>query len=1343
VAASAQARVPYEAACGAPKKKGNATCYALRRTDAKPFKGLAAAGTLPPGYGPADLQSAYSLSANGGAGETVAIVDAFDDPNAEADLAVYRQQYGLPACTTADGCFSKVSQRGGTDLPQPNAGWSTEISLDLDMVSAIAPNAHILLVEADDTSMDNLGSSVDEAVALGARFVSNSYGTHYSSTPGSGEDPSETTTLDAYYNHPGVAVVASSGDSGYGVGYPAASQYVTSVGGTALVRDSSTSRGWSETAWWGAGSGCSQYEPKPAFQQDTGCANRTVADVSAVADPSTPVAIYQTYGSGGWNISGGTSVAAPIIASVYADAGTPVAGTYPNSYPYRATGAGINDASGGSNGTCTPAYLCNGGTGYDGPTGLGSPNGLSAFQGAAQGVVSGTVTDNSTGKPIAGATITAGSGYTTRSATDGTYTLPVPVGTYDVTVNAFGYAIGRVSGASVTVGATLTENFALDPVPSQTVSGKVTDGSGHGWPLYAKITVDGTPSSMWTDPATGAYSLTLPQGHDYTLHVDASLPGYEALTKTVTVGTADQSLDLAMTADPWQATTPGYAVKLSGPTETFDSTTSAPQGWSVVNTAGTNGGWEFDDPGSRGNQTGGDGAFAIVDSDHIGAGASQDTQLVSPVYDLTGSSDPELAFNTMYKGFYNSTITVDATSDGGATWTTVWSGTSWFDSFDRVEVPLAGFAGKSAVQVRFHYTGSWAWYWEVDNVFVGQRNFPPTPGGLVVGQVKDANTGNYVNNATVTSQDDPAVTATTHATPDDPNLGDGFYTLFTPDLGNHTFTAARTHYTTLSSAVNVQADSTVSAPFTLQAGQLQVTPSAITASLGWGKSATKNVTVKNTGGAPATLNLSEEPGTFQMLAGGGGAPLQTVKGTFSPHFIKPGSTGTPTAAAGPSGSTWQAAPDLPQVSMDNVAGTNDGKVYSGFGYNGTGVSGDLYVLDPTAGSWTKLASAPDQRDAPTAGFINGKLYVVGGWNYDGSTNSGMDIYDPASNSWSTATAAPKGYAGTGSAVLNGKLYTIGGCTSGCGTTDAYVYDPNADTWTAIAPYPEPVSWESCAGIQNKIYCAGGNSDAAGAISHAYVYDPNAGSWSSLPDMPVGLWASAYSSANGQLVISSGATSTALTNQGFAFDPQADVWTALPNANNASFRGGAALGFYKVGGSAGGFNPTTTVELLPGYNQPDSCDVTWLSESTQQVTLQPGQSTTITVTLDSSVPEITQPGTFYAALTLNNDTPYSMPRIPVTMQVAPPSTWGKITGTVLGLNSDSTTPPLAGATVEIQSAGGNYSLTTAADGTYALWLDARNRPLTVIAAKDGYQPTVTTVKISRGTSTTVNFTLTLK
>ncbi|MEU2951559.1 S53 family peptidase [Streptomyces xanthochromogenes] len=359
----------------ASQAAGTMHCLALERTDVKQHRGITAEAA-PTGFGPADLQKAYNLPADGGSGQTVAIVDAQDDPNAEQDLATYRSQYGLPACTTANGCFKKVDQNGGTNYPTADSGWAGEISLDVDMVSAVCPQCHILLVEANSANMDDLGAAVNRAVTMGAKFVSNSYG--------GSEDASDTTADSQYFNHPGVAITVSSGDSGYGVEYPAASQYVTAVGGTSLKQDSST-RGWSESVWGtsaggeGAGSGCSAYDPKPSWQKDSGCAKRAVADVSAVADPATGLAVYDSYQANGWNVYGGTSASSPIIAGVYALAGAPAGGSTPSSFPYAHTGS-LNDVTTGANGSCSD-YLCKAGAGYDGPTGLGTPNGTAAFTG--------------------------------------------------------------------------------------------------------------------------------------------------------------------------------------------------------------------------------------------------------------------------------------------------------------------------------------------------------------------------------------------------------------------------------------------------------------------------------------------------------------------------------------------------------------------------------------------------------------------------------------------------------------------------------------------------------------------------------------------------------------------------------------------------------------------------------------------------------------------------------------------------------------------------------------------------------------------------------------------------
>ncbi|MET7478486.1 putative Ig domain-containing protein [Streptomyces sp. NPDC005648] len=377
--------------CPAPEP-GRFSCLALVRTRpaGKGEAARAAADDTPFGYGPADLQDAYRLpSATAGTGRTVAVVDAYDNPNAADDLSAYRAQYGLPPCTESTGCFTKVDQRGGDDLPVPDDDWAMEIALDLDMVSAGCPNCRILLVEADSNSVEDLGAAVNTAVAKGAGYVSNSYGAD--------EDAGELAYDTAYFDHPGVVVTAAAGDGDYGTEYPAASPYVTAVGGTTLLKDSSA-RGWSETVWgdflnWfgGTGSGCSAQEPKPSWQTDPDCPRRMLNDVSAVADPDNGVAIYDSFqdGSfGNWFVVGGTSAASPLVAAAYALAGPPRPGSLPASYPYAHPGA-LNDVTSGENGFCDTetesVYFCTAGEGYDGPTGLGSPAGVSAFSGASGG----------------------------------------------------------------------------------------------------------------------------------------------------------------------------------------------------------------------------------------------------------------------------------------------------------------------------------------------------------------------------------------------------------------------------------------------------------------------------------------------------------------------------------------------------------------------------------------------------------------------------------------------------------------------------------------------------------------------------------------------------------------------------------------------------------------------------------------------------------------------------------------------------------------------------------------------------------------------------------------------
>jgi hypothetical protein len=305
----------------------------------------------------------------------VAIVDAFNNPRAAIDLQRYRARFGLPPCTRSNHCLRIVNQNGkARPLPSNNQHWGVEIALDLDMVSAICPHCHILLVEAKSASFGNLGTAVNTAVRMGAKYVSNSWGAN---------EFRGRNQFNHFFNHPGKVINFAAGDLGFGATYPADLQFVTSVGGTRLVHRAS-SRGWAESVWRtsasvATASGCSNGEAKPAWQLKDlrRCPSRTLNDVAAVADPSTGVIVRDTFGAPGFIQVGGTSASAPIITGVYALAGRPKVRTYPAQYSYLRPGH-FFDVRAGNNGPCpsTRPYLCHAIAGYDGPTGLGTPNGI-------------------------------------------------------------------------------------------------------------------------------------------------------------------------------------------------------------------------------------------------------------------------------------------------------------------------------------------------------------------------------------------------------------------------------------------------------------------------------------------------------------------------------------------------------------------------------------------------------------------------------------------------------------------------------------------------------------------------------------------------------------------------------------------------------------------------------------------------------------------------------------------------------------------------------------------------------------------------------------------------------
>jgi N-acetylneuraminic acid mutarotase len=1374
-AASTTGSASDEPVCGKPAP-GQFSCFSVRRTDTRHGLGVevnaAGQAVAPDGYSPADLLSAYHLPANGGAGDTIAIVDAYDDPSAELDLGVYRQQFGLPACTTANGCFRKVDERGGADYPPMDTNWAGEISLDLDMVSAIAPNAHIILVEADSASGDDLGVAENMAVSLGAQYVSNSWGSY--------SDTADNLAADQdYFNHPGTAIVFSSGDYGYGVAYPAASPYVTAVGGTSLTRDSSSSRGWDESVWnsaaqtplgwdWGGpGSGCSNVEAKPSWQSDTGCAGRSVADVSAVADPQTGVAVYDSLsGSEGWNVYGGTSVSAPIISAIYALAGHPTAGTYPSSYPYKTSGA-LNDVTAGDNASCasvvgcgfgttpdcTPNYECQAVPGYDGPTGLGTPNGVAAFTPGPRGVAVGTVTDSSTGGPLSGASVKLGSYQTTTDAT-GAYQLDVPAGTYDLSVSQFGYKTLDLGSVTLTDGTTLTKNAALTPVPSTTVTGTVRDGGSHGWGLYARLTVDGLPGATFTDPTTGNYSLRLPQGQSYTLHATALYPGYQQGSAQADATAATAGADITLPVDATGPLPPGYQMDYGGGENQRFDTASAPSGWTVKNNTSA-GGWNFNDPLNRGNQTGGAGHYAQVD-DFAQGWSNVDTELISPSYDFSSNPSPQLDFDTAVPNLdrLNAlTADVDVSTDNGATWTNVWEDTGVLNGPAHVHQSLSAFGGSPSLRIRFHFVGSFTGVWEVDDVQIGARNLKAVPGGLLVGQVRDANTGTGVPGATVCAVATPTDCASSVATPGDP-AHDDLYWLFSPTTGDHQFTAALPSfgYPAVTSTVPVAAGAITQADFNLHPAQLQFIKQSAGATVAWGSRKTVTVQVRNTGGSPATVSLGEDARPTPST-GTTGAPLKHEPATQTPMGLA-----TQLAAATPSGNQpasdpgaatadeqWQPQTNLPLPDYGGLAATINGTLYTGLGETPGGTfSTALYAYDPATAGWKAMANAGSARFAPAWGVIAGKLYVVGGRNAAGKGIRGGEVYDPAANTWSPIADAPSGYGGEGMAVAGNKLYAIGGCDiNNCGYTSVQVYDPATNTWSSGPDYPLPTAYPSCGTVDSVIYCAGGAYQPIDAgdtdTAQGFKLDPTSGMWQKIADAPTDFWGATSTTANG-LLLSAGGQSIGqdvVTNAAYAYDPATNTWSAEPNLPAPLMVAASAPGWYVVGGSNAYNVPLPFALKLPGFDQPHG-GVSWLSANPKQVTIGAHQTATITLTLDASAMGSADLGSHYAKLLGDNDTPYGSISLPVTMTVIPPGDYGLLTGTV---TAHGTGASVAGALVDIHTSNGDTTVRTGADGSYQLWLPTADNPVAVTVTATGYHTETADAAVhGGGHAVAVNFTL---
>jgi subtilisin family serine protease/N-acetylneuraminic acid mutarotase len=864
--------------------------------------------------------------------------------------------------------------------------------------------------------------------------------------------------------------------------------------------------------------------------------------------------------------------------------------------------------------------------------------------------------DAGSGDPIGGARI-AVSGPVSRervTGADGTYRVALPAGDYAITASAFGYA-DLQSTATVVSDQTTALDLSMRATPRVRLSGRVTDGSGQGWPLYAQVSVHGVPAATtYTDPDTGRYAISLPAEASYAVTATPQVDGYQPVTADVSLSDRDTGLDLTAPAvlQP-SCVTPGYGYHYEG--LGTDLAHGLPPGWTTSDENGSGHTWRFGDAFENGlgepvtNMTGGAGAFAFAQSP--GLGVSIDTSITTPSINLSGVDQPVIGFRQHFTTIVEN-AEVELSLDGGASWETVLHQDRSARGPRETVVPIPQAAGRSQVQVRFRYFPARfsSVMWQLDDIYVGRRTCGPVEGGLVVGNVRDANTGRAVNGVRVADAADPDVVTQTIATPRDPENGDGFFSLFVPGPGRHRLAASAHEYRTHTRQVNIRSGQVAPTSYSLTAGELQIQPNPVVEDVRRGRSSTEKVTLRNTGSAPVTVRLSEQSGLSPQLDSGSltsVGKVVRVEGDFSPlAFDGHGPKGqVPEAPASP----WVELGDYPTRIMDNAVAEEGGTVYSVGGVDGIRITNTAYRYEPASRTWTAIAPLPDERESAAAAVIDGLLYVATGWPELEWASKSMLIYDPASDAWSTGADAPVGVAGAGRAVLDGKLYLVGGCTNACGENAVQRYDPGTDTWDTLAPYPEGRGHLACGALEGQIYCTGGIARTSTQVTNrTYAYDPATDTWTQKADLPVNLWGMAYTASYDRLLVSGGVTGNAVTNQGWIYNPDDDAWAPLPAARHVLYRGGSACGLFRIGGSVGGFTPGNATQMLPTYGACTPEDVPWLSVDRDTLTIPPGRSVRVSLRLAAGDRNA---GRYEASVWFKEDTPYLVPAVDVTMRVS--------------------------------------------------------------------------------------------
>ncbi|MBE0410772.1 MAG: carboxypeptidase regulatory-like domain-containing protein, partial [Anaerolineales bacterium] len=995
-------------------------------------------------------------------------------------------------------------------------------------------------------------------------------------------------------------------------------------------------------------------------------------------------------------------------------------------------------------------------TGPNNDWGFGTIDALAAVDAAiaygGSGTLEGTVTEAGTGDPIAGATILAVGEFTRSTTTndDGEYSLILFADTYDVSVSRYGYVGQTETGVEVLEDQITVLDFVLEPADTYTVSGTVTDVNT-GWPLYAYINIVGYPEGpVWTDPLTGEYSIDLVGGFEFTFHVDAWVDGYLTESRPVGPLNGNQTEDFQLDVDVASCVAPGYSPVISF----FEDFEDGYETWTM------SGLWN---PQSEADVCGGMVApfpspinaayYGVPDVCNFDVGLTTGSlTMVDPVSVPAGGSLTYWSFEETECGgncFYDKRYT-EVSIDGGTSWITIGEGDTEGVWHQRI-FDLTPFAGEDLhLRFRFDSIDSIAnnfFGWMVDDIAIA-TGCDPQPGSLIVGNVYDGMTGDGLVNASVSS--DMGYETITAATPLDENVDDGFYTLFAP-TGANELTASKAGYSPDSAVVMVGDGETIRQDFTLTSGYLEADPDSLEVDVFLGSSETVPLELINWGDADVEFEVVEIDGGFTPVVSRAEAyeaapsiAAEVFTGT-APVGYQPNAAPEASNPTGP----WQSLASAPFVSMDNVYIGYEGKGYQIGGY---GTNGQVGIYDADTNSWTSGTSAPSPYiEYPVDGCFG---FDAGGdpvgvlFNDTSSGVTTLHRYNIATDTWDTPPV-PAGFPANGlwahdiASVWRytgeNVCYISGGATTpGGGNTSAlYAYYPDTNTvenlgnFTYLAQgFAFHGSWYvPWIGSQGGI-CVGGGVNAASLVSaDTQCYDIGAGVFNApnadLGALPAGLWGIAdgilIENGDYQLWVAYGAdTAFNLWPNSAYYSFDSGEWHIGPTPPRSLYRvegvnipASDGYSFYVVGGSSGGFTPTSGHERNYSSEFP-STDVPWLSADPSEGTVPAMDSITIDVTFDASVPEVIQPGLYHATLRFINDTPHGPLNVPVTMNVIPSETAGKLEGTVTSLGyCDADPHPLAGATVLVESfLGDTWELTTDADGYYQMWIDESYSPLMV-------------------------------